>query len=352
MAIHKITIDTYVNVLVNKYVERMSNKNSGSRTETLLDKLIGNIINGYIVPECFEDNVQPYIESIKEQYKNLLVVHPKDFPQIESVFNAIIPTEEVANVKLVKRKDDNGNDLAHPETLWLHKEITRCLRYDHIQSKVFPFFMRQLGIKTCVYCNAQYAITTKDNQALYQLDHFYPKSRYPYLSSSFFNLQPCCSICNIHKSDSNGIIYGEYNISMWKEKDDDQNDYFKFEIEPSSLASYQINHDIDKIDIKFLPIHPLQSELEELTKEVDKTFKLSDLYHEHNDVVEEVIWKKQIYSQSYIDSLKEAFNEKFEDIASDFPRFISGTYLDKDAIYKRPLAKLVQDIAKQIHLEL
>lgn len=36
------------------------------------------------------------------------------------------------------------------------------------------------------------------HQALHHTDHFYPQSRHPYLSLSFFNLIPGCSVCNSH----------------------------------------------------------------------------------------------------------------------------------------------------------
>lgn len=39
---------------------------------------------------------------------------------------------------------------------------------------------KKLGIKTCVYCNASYAIATDDNKATYQVDHCFPKSKYPF----------------------------------------------------------------------------------------------------------------------------------------------------------------------------
>jgi len=36
----------------------------------------------------------------------------------------------------------------------------------------------------------------ENNKILFDLDHFYLKSKYPFLSLSFYNLIPCCGICN------------------------------------------------------------------------------------------------------------------------------------------------------------
>lgn len=63
----------------------------------------------------------------------------------------------------------------------------------------------QFNLSYCPYCNEQVTqVITEVNGltgeaerlALLQLDHFYPQSRHPYLSVSFFNLIPGCSPCN------------------------------------------------------------------------------------------------------------------------------------------------------------
>lgn len=351
MSMHKISIDSKIEGLVDFYVSKMNNKGGQSVSETLLDKFITNIERGNIIVQDPAYDVISYIQKLKECYYTLLSAHPTEFPDIESRFNSIIPTTEIANVNLRKVKDDNGNNLVDPKNLLLYKEIVRGLRYDYIQTKVFPSIMRQIGVKTCVYCNAQFAITTEADQAFYQLDHFYPKSKYPYLSGNFFNLQPCCASCNLHKLDNDEMTHGKYNVSMWKELGDEEDDLYRFEIDNASLAKYQVNHNRNVLSVRFLPTNPSLPETVKLAETVDKTFKLSQLYNEHSDVAEEIVWKKQIYSKSYIDSLKEAFGATYGDLASDFDRFISGTYLDKKDIYKRPLAKFIQDITEQLHFE-
>ncbi|AWU99167.1 hypothetical protein DM992_06055 [Burkholderia sp. JP2-270] len=58
---------------------------------------------------------------------------------------------------------------------------------------------------TCVYCNLE-KIYVADissvgdpvvrRRAYMDIDHFFPKSKYPYMAISFFNLIPCCHNCN------------------------------------------------------------------------------------------------------------------------------------------------------------
>lgn len=71
---------------------------------------------------------------------------------------------------------------------FLYKEIVEAMRYDYVQKSVYPKIINQLGIKTCVYCNAQYAFSYdngKDSFQNYEIDHWMPKSKYPYLCTSF-----------------------------------------------------------------------------------------------------------------------------------------------------------------------
>ena len=56
---------------------------------------------------------------------------------------------------------------------------------------------------TCPYCN-EYPVKIVvnrdreegDSRLLFDLDHFYPKSGYPYLALSFYNHIPSCKVCN------------------------------------------------------------------------------------------------------------------------------------------------------------
>lgn len=55
----------------------------------------------------------------------------------------------------------------------------------------------------CPYCNSV-SIVNKPNIEMRcsELDHFFPKSYFPFLSLSFFNLVPICHTCNSHKKDN------------------------------------------------------------------------------------------------------------------------------------------------------
>ena len=46
---------------------------------------------------------------------------------------------------------------------------------------------------------------------MFELDHFFPKSDYPYLSHSIFNLIPVCGVCNRRKSNGDVSLSNHYH---------------------------------------------------------------------------------------------------------------------------------------------
>src|SRR5690606_3268511 len=70
---------------------------------------------------------------------------------------------------------------------------------------IAQFIKLNFSNSTCPYCN--YGIVeivkknntmplTHQNIAYFDLDHFYPKSIYPFFALSFYNLIPSCHTCN------------------------------------------------------------------------------------------------------------------------------------------------------------
>lgn len=361
----RLVIDDKIEGYVSDYVKRMlyvKQQPDGtiSKTQKNLNWYITQIQDGtYAAKATSIDGVdvnpkpkQTYIDyliAIRDRYVELLKVHPKGFHGLQTnVFEPLLSQTDLS-ITFEYTVDKEGNHLEKPKKILFHEIVVDAMRYPYVQAKVFPQIIRELGIKTCVYCNAQYAITTHDNEPLYQLDHCYPKSRYPYLCASFFNLQPCCGSCNQRKSNED-MRYGEYNVSIWREKDDSVEDYFHFHIEDASLSSYLTERSSETLDIQFLTEENAPADLRSLLDEYKKIFRIEGLYKEHGDVAEELIWKKYAYSDEYIASLKAAFGESFKGLESELPRLLYGNYMNKADVYKRTLAQLSQDIAKQIHL--
>lgn len=199
-------------------------------------------------------------------------------------------------------------------------------------------FITQIDRDTCPYCNRNYIYYISRNRGIKpQIDHFFPKSKYPLLAMSFYNLIPSCQTCNGFgaKEEKDPLTEGLINPYLFKNSD------FSFSFEP--VSSKIISTLLDKNSIKVKIIKNIPGHLE--------VFKLKELYELHSDHVVELIFKSKIkYSgtyRSYLEKYKEK-GLKFND--NEIDRMILGNYATQEEVHKRPLAKLYQDIGKELGL--
>lgn len=194
--------------------------------------------------------------------------------------------------------------------------------------------VNKLGINVCPYCNRNYinnvSYADQNIKRTGQMDHFYPKNKYPFLAMSFFNLIPSCSSCNHIKSNKT-IYYSPYNDKPYSDK------LFNFGID---IDSWLNAYDKNRIKITLKNPH------KRMRSNID-IFRLESQYKIHHDIVQELIMKKYIYTEAKLNELKNDFNELFEK-EEDLTRTLFGNYLNKNEWYKRPLSKLISDIYHEI----
>lgn len=273
-----------------------------------------------------------YINNIVKEYDNLLKATPAEFEDLIASFEKILPHTHF-------RKN-------------FAETIVKTLRYSDLRDREYLEYFHKKGHRSCFYCNAQFSMSMgvefckgrkrkgeiKGYHANFELDHYKPKSKYPFLATSFYNLIPSCSSCNKMKSKL------DLPICMYTEGD--EHDLFTFYITPKSQQEYWRTKNIKDIVICFIPNSTFAPE--ELEK-YESMFKLKALYAEHRDIVEELLHKKSAYSNSYKYSLRKDITNLFPDEAL-INRLLIGTYTKPDEILKRPLSKLTQDIARQLKL--
>ena len=93
------------------------------------------------------------------------------------------------------------------------KQLLNELYKNFRSRKISKNLIERINLKACPYCNRNFIFNFKRSdslQATAQLDHFYPKKEYPYLAISLYNLIPCCSTCNLRKSNKAAGIYHPY----------------------------------------------------------------------------------------------------------------------------------------------
>lgn len=215
--------------------------------------------------------------------------------------------------------------------------INDQLQYPLVRKYVFPQYAGKIGFKTCVYCNSQFTVTDEYERGYFQLDHWLPQSKYPYLSICFFNLYPCCGSCNRMKNDDDENKYA----CIYAEKETENREVYRFTLEAGSLVKYILTHDVNQLKIEFE-----SSGDDEIIKPLKEKLHIDDLYQQFKDTAEEVVWKRMAYDRGYKEALCKMRLNLIH--TSDVKRFILGMYDNPEDIHKRPLTKLTQDIARQL----
>lgn len=192
-------------------------------------------------------------------------------------------------------------------------------------------FVKELGLETCPYCNRNYTfIVDSDNGKLRpEIDHFYPKSIYPFLAMSFYNLIPSCSICNHTKGNQvKKNLENPYEL---------ENETYKFTYLPTSI-------DFSMVEKEQYNFDSFEIELSG-NRDNRELFKLEELYKQHKDIVLELLIKKAYYPESYINELAQFGFGKDE-----IYRYLFSNYNQDEDLHKRPLSKLVRDISEELGL--
>lgn len=293
----------------------------------------------------------PIIPTINEYYSNLITVEElKQICRDDGIMGfsnkdkSNLANHIINNCTLIRNTNNFNNKL---KFRILESKINTILveiftdfyesKWDDIENYSRYDFVIKHGLKSCPYCNRNYIfIVDKDGSKLRpEIDHFYPKSIYPFLAMSFYNLIPSCQICNHTKKDKDAFIdklKSPYEINFYD---------FKFKYKPKNITFYQIKkskYTQKRFDIILSKTNSVETN--------DKYFKLKLLYEQHKDVVLDLLLKKTIYTRSYIMELKTNF--LFTD--DEIYRFLFCNYLKDKDLHKRPLSKLVRDISEDIGL--
>lgn len=193
-------------------------------------------------------------------------------------------------------------------------------------------FINVLGVSVCPYCNRNY-INSNTKTTNCQFDHFINKSKYPILAVSFYNLVPVCPSCN-HIKSTEDFSYSPYDDSITTD-----------EMITFSYLIKGINYLVDNSQLEVV----LNAGCNDMLKDNIRILGLNHLYQIHSDVVQELIKKKEIYTNEYIEQLNGKFEVLFKS-KEEIERLITGAYTSPDDYGKRPLSKMITDISKELEL--
>lgn len=327
------------------------------------------------LPKVSKELEAEYLESVQKSYKKALenlrdhkveVKKKKeeteeDYQKRRKIFLREVETIDAFLSEKEKLDDDKIKNILVGEVPYLEKAMVKIGQIESIEiqkefERVYTNFSNRkfgyqwaekLGVTVCPYCNRSYIFTVKkdarNGKARPQYDHFFPKSIYPYLAVSMYNLIPSCSVCNSGKSDKdsfkdqkvrylNPYVEGYGTKTFLQITPKNKKDRIRgcvglaeeYTVKPKSAP------DVDK----------------DAAKRIQDTWdllKLGPLYEKHSDYIRNILQAKQIYTEEYLDQLMKSFPGAFDDM-DDLKDVVYFNYLDEEKWGKRILAKLTHDL--------
>ena len=200
-------------------------------------------------------------------------------------------------------------------------------------------YVLSLGLKVCPYCNRNYItpIYSENGKVRADLDHFFPKHKYPYLSISLYNLVPSCKFCNSSLKGKDEFSYSE-NFHPFSNIDVDK--LYKFTYLPKNVNGFI---DEEELDVEIL--YDKIDKRAEMVRKNNEVFCIKELYQYHKDLICRLIKKRIIYSEEYIQYLYQQHNNLFKN-ENEVKELL--LQFDISDINNTPLGKLSKDIIKEL----
>lgn len=290
------------------------------------------------------------LEELKLQFPNNPERRILNF--LTQVFDLIIKSDPIWLEKMINCFNNRGfsnmiYDIHRKQLTPFGKKLEDAFRYNFFRKKVLVELANNINVKACLYCNSQYTLVVpshKRDVAKFQFDHFFPKSRYPYLSISLYNLIPSCASCNLSKSNN---VYSPKNFTH--PYINDFNLLTEFYIPPKESFRMLMGEVISENDI----VINMKNVSNLSVRNYISEFDLIGIYNRHKDIVKEIFYKAYAYNnggKEALQNLKDKNGRKiFPDDHSIEQLLLANYYLAED-INKRPLSKFMQDIGKQAGL--
>ena len=300
----------------------------------------------------FKDNKSVDKKYKKLKNKSLFREELKDFKKVLKILNDLH-----TNCRRILGLDLSSNE----EDIVLYKKYEEKYRnYKILLNKIFDYenwfqkitpekewgpyqLTKKLGIQVCCYCNRQYTFTLSKGVKKItrpELDHFLPKSKHPLLALNFFNLIPSCSVCN---RDCKGTVDFSYEKYLSPYESNPKHQLIKYDYKPETYLGAIGKTDEIKVFTKINEENEDQR-LQEKVKGNIKVFEYNKIANEHRDIVQEIIKKRFLFNDKYIETLQQAFPDIHLTLEEAY-QLAYGNFYDEKEFTKRPLAKLTKDIA-------
>lgn len=189
--------------------------------------------------------------------------------------------------------------------------------------------LKEIDFDVCPYCNRNF-IYDVDKTRLSEFDHYFPKSKYPFLAISFFNLIPVCKTCNHIKKEKTDPIINPYDDTI-------NFNEIKFEMELKK---------INEINIK---LSTNNSSLTLLVDNHNMILKIDELYNYNKNYIKELVLNRLIYNETYINEILTKYGDRLNFTSkNDIIDIVINDY-QSDSCYKRkPYSKMSRDLCDEL----
>lgn len=298
--------------------------------------LIGRIQTQLLKDITFPKKVLFWEYFLENHYSNLERVIIGRPDELNKVINEI--EELVGDSLLSENVNYNTANLTRFGTI-----VKKVFNYETYRSTENPsIYFKAYEINFCPYCNKEEVMNLEtlngvegeeEINKLYQLDHFYPRVRYPYLSLSFFNLIPGCYNCNaVLKKEKDFNIDTHFNPFHKS-----FNEFFVFNIDvtvPIAKSEIKVNSVIPHSDMVIRDFKILERYNQGTTQE--DIFKMIKLFKYNSTKIQKSKLTQLIGLCSSLLISKQNLLDS------------QGIPIDNKDINKKRLGKLKRDVSKQI----
>jgi len=338
--------------------ERKWEKIKEEHSEWYSDNILPNIRNAYEFIESQKSksySMKKYLELLKK-----IIDKGKDFIIQKELFLDYENKEIDKIIKIMKKKNKKSKSILEIrfEKLNISEEYlpNQLFCYKKLQTGNKNWNRHKLlsliGIEICPYCQRNYISSYEENndeKTTADLDHFYPKSLYPFLALSLYNFIPSCQICNSRfkgNKDTRDSVY------LYEEGFDELGVKFRTSKEViSEILGERYSDFYVKIDYENLKNkedgEKVKNSIENLG--LDRVYKKS-----HNQYIQNLLYNIEKYPENYLENCVEMFEsnvDKKKQLEEYFKDIVKEPY--RKRIEKgEPLAKLTKDILEEFNIKI
>lgn len=256
------------------------------------------------------------------------------------------------HVETRKEEQDQNTKQVTPGRL-LMKNVFRYKAMSENKEFVYKF-ISTLNVQVCPYCNRNYISVVIDEESEDEkkkfktrppLDHFFNKSKYPFLAVSMRNLVPSCGVCNLEKHDDDKDILYPYTEGL--------GDKYSFRIITDKSIRYftALNNMDFHIEIKENSecSGDIDDDYKQRVKESSETFEWTRSYEFSKKYVLRVFQNRYFFNRTYQEDIVKGMSGIFSSV-EEVQQILNPKLRPQEEDNEEPLSKLTRDIYNSLEL--